>query len=65
MGSKQTILRIRCDEKTFRDFKRISVDYESYEKALLSIINNHQNFLQLYPNYEKTTTEKSGKYASK
>lgn len=44
-----TILRIRCKNKTFTNFKRIAVDYKNYEEALEVIMVNHLIQVQATP----------------
>jgi len=53
-SEQPTILRIRCKNKTFLNFKRIAVDYENYEEALEVIMVNHLKQIQSTPLPNKT-----------
>ncbi len=55
-SEQTTILRIRCKKRTFRNFKRIAVDYENYEETLETIMLNHLKQIQSTPLQNKTGT---------
>jgi hypothetical protein len=38
MAKKTRDLRIRCSEEVYRAFKRYAADYDSYEEALISLL---------------------------
>ena len=43
MESKsRAILRIRCERELFRRFKKLAVDFESYEDALKELLNFYE-----------------------
>ncbi|MCD6240369.1 hypothetical protein J7K27_02440 [Candidatus Bathyarchaeota archaeon] len=38
---KTTSIRIRCTEETRRMFRKIAIDYPTYEDALLALIDSY------------------------
>jgi hypothetical protein len=64
MGSgERTILRIRCSREISRQFKKIAVDYGTYENALEALIQLHEKCNKLYPELLVLKRGKLGKYA--
>jgi len=55
-AEQPTILRIRCKNKTFLNFKRIAVDYKNYEEALETIMANHLIQVQSTPLQNKNNS---------
>ena len=46
MPNRTEILRIRCSSETMRKFKRIAVDFDTYEDALNSVIPDDKKLTQ-------------------
>ena len=40
--NERTILRVRCSKKTYRRFKKLSVDFDDYEQTLESLLTLHE-----------------------
>lgn len=46
-SAKGRILRIRCDEKNFKRFKRFAADFNNYEKALVALLEMSEIYPEL------------------
>lgn len=55
-------MRIRCERSVFRAFKKVSVDYDSYEETLKILLEAYEKFSMAYPEFAKLKKSRFGKY---
>lgn len=46
------ILRIRCKRSTFRQFKKLAVDFTNYEETLIKLMAEYERFGKLEGRYK-------------
>lgn len=59
--NERVILRIRCSKTLFRQFKKISIDFDDYESALQALLILYDKYSDMVPQLQDSKKQ-LGKY---